>query len=286
MKLKSYVAAGIAAMALVMGSAMCVYANPSVTAVPSTGKKDQYEVSDVKDMADYDEIAKKHPAVIGAIEEVNASKEKSTKKFIEKIIKDADEKTKASAEKIKDLLEGSEFLSNFFDIHVRDNELASSDYIRENLDVEKSKDGKFRVTLKVPTLTKNNKKVYVLHYSKENGEWEVLWPTEIDYEKKTLTIEFKDFSPAAVLAAFTVDDDKAGTIEAPAEEEEDVDDKTTSSRSSHENDDDDDDEDEDNGDNSSSSGTSAKSPKTGVADTWMLWFAASAILAGAARKKH
>ncbi len=282
MKLRSYLAAGIATMALMMGSAICVYANPSVTAVPSTGKKDQYEVSDVKDMADYDEIAKKHPAVIDAIEEVNASKEKSTKKFVDNLLKETNEKTKESVEKIKELLEGSEFISNFFDIHVRDNELASSEYIRKNLDVEKSKDGKFRVTLHVPTLTKNNKRPYVLHYSKEKGEWEVLWPTEIDYEKKTLTVEFRDFSPAAVLAAFAVDDDKAGTIETPTEEEEDDGDKTESSRQN----DDDDDEDEDDDDNTSSSSSSAKSPKTGVADTWMLWFAASAILAGAAKKRH
>ena len=101
MKLKSYLAAGVMALAFVMGSSICVYANPSVTALPSAGKKDQYEVSDVKDMADYEEIKEKHPVVIGAIEEVNSSKEKSTKKFVETILKDADEKTKKSVEKIK-----------------------------------------------------------------------------------------------------------------------------------------------------------------------------------------
>jgi hypothetical protein len=281
MKLRTYLTAGVIAMALVMGSSLCVYANPSVTAVPSTGKKDQYEVSNIKDMLGYDEIAEKHPVVIGAIEEVNSSKEKSTQKFVDTILKDADEKTKASVEKIKDILENSEFISNFFDIHVKDNELASSDYIRKNLDVEKSKDGKFRVTLHIPTLTKNNKKVYVLHYSKDNNEWEVLWPKEIDYEKKTITIEFKDFSPAAVLAAFAVDEDSTGTVETPTDEEDDSD-KTKTARS-HDDDDDDDDDDDS---SSSSSSSSAKSPKTGVADTWMLWFAASALLAGAARKRH
>ena len=287
MKLKSYLAAGVMALAFVMGSSICVYANPSVTALPSAGKKDQYEVSDVKDMADYEEIKEKHPVVIGAIEEVNSSKEKSTKKFVETILKDADEKTKKSVEKIRETLENSEFISNFFDIHVKDNELASSDYIRKNLDVEKSKDGKFRVTLHVPALTKNNKKVYVLHYSKEKGEWEVLWPKEIAYEKKTITIEFRDFSPAAVLAAFTVDDDNTGTVEAPADDsndDKDDSDTTTTARNNKHDDDDDDDDDDDS--SSSSSNSSAKSPKTGVADTWMIWFAASALLAGAAKKRH
>lgn len=289
MKMKPHVLAGILAAVLVMGSAMSVYAKQSVTAVPDTKHSDQYEVTDIKDSLEYKEIKKSNPTVIEAIDAVNNSTEKSAEQFAAMILKDTNEKTRESAADIQDLLKNSKFLSNFFDVHVSGNEMASSDFIRDNLDVSLSDNGMFQVKLTVPTLTKNNGKVYVLHYSRETGKWEVLWPTSIDYENKTITVEFANFSPAAVLAAFTVDDGTTPVVEPVVDDDkkDDTEDDTAiEDDKEKDTDDDDKDKDDDDDDDDHHSKSSAKSPKTGVADTWMLWFAASALLAGAAKRRH
>ena len=141
MKMKTHVLAGILAAVLVMGSAMSVYAKQSVTAVPDTKHSDQYEVTDIKDSLEYKEIKKSNPTVIEAIDAVNNSTEKSAEQFAAMILKDTNEKTRESAADIQDLLKNSKFLSNFFDVHVSGNEMASSDFIRDNLDVSLSDNG-------------------------------------------------------------------------------------------------------------------------------------------------
>ena len=306
MNLKRRISIGFLTLGLILGNTLCAYANPSVTAVPSADHDDQYEISDVSPMLD--ELKDEGAVVVAdAIKEFNENEDKSARKFLENILKDTNEKTRASAEKIRDILENSEFLSDFFDIHVADNENASSEYIRKNLDVEKSSNGKFRVTLSVPTLTDRNKSVYVIHYSKETGEWEILYPVDIDYTNKTIVVEFENFSPAAILAAITEDTDDAAAEDEksePAQSDQDstgesaiaddqeesaeADEAADSQGSSEREDDDEDDDDDDDEDSSSSHDkkSSSKSPKTGLADTWMLWFAASAVLGAAAIKKH
>lgn len=269
MKLLSRTAPAVLALSLVIGSAMTVFANPSATAVPDLSHEDQYEVTSLKDSLAYEELYNNNQVACDAIETVNDSKDKSTATFVNAILKDTNAKTKASAEKVKDLVKKSNFLTGFFDIHVRDKEMMKSDDLRE-LDLATTKSGKFKVKLEVPALTANNKNPYVLHFSQERQEWEVLWPTEVDYENKILTIEFEDFSPASILAAA----DAGEEVPAKADQKSDNDDE------------DDDDDDSDSSSKSSSGSSNAKSPKTGVADTWILWFGASAILAGAARKRH
>lgn len=280
MKLVSKLAPAFLVASLMLGSAMTVFAAPSATAVPDLSHNDQYEVTDLKSSLSYEELYNNNQVACKAIEEVNESKDKSTKTFVQNILKDTNEKTKASAEKIKDIIANSDFLTGFFDIHVQDKEMMKSDELKK-LDLKKSDSGFFEVTLEVPSLTKNNKKPYVLHFSQERQEWEILWPTAIDYEKKTLTVEFKDFSPASILTVANAGE------EAPVEEEpEELTDDTSkdtpdSSKTTADNDDDDDDS-----HSSSKKSSGAKSPKTGVADTWILWLGASAVLAGVARKRH
>lgn len=275
MKLVSRLAPGVLALSLVLGSAMTVFAQPSATAVPDLEHSDWYEVTDLEDSLAYEDLYNNNNVVCGAIKELNESKDKSTDTFVKAILKDTNTKVKASAEKIQDVVRNSDFLTGFFDIHVQDKEMMKSDELRK-LDLATSKNGYFKVTLEVPALTENNKNPYVLHFSQERQEWEILWPTHVDYEKKTLTIEFKDFSPASILAV-----SDAGK-EVPEEEmkEDTSEEKSDSDKAV-------DDDDQDDDDSHSSSGSSkAKSPKTGVADTWILWFGASAIFAGAARKRH
>jgi len=104
------------------------------------------------------------------------------------------------------------------------------------------------------------------------------------YKEKTITVSFKDFSPAAIMAVIDSEEAPAPTAVTENTEEENpeviADDNTEDTKDTE------DSSSSKDSKSSSSSKSSAKSPKTGVADTWMLWFAASAVLAGAAAKKH
>lgn len=284
MRLMSKLFAGALAMSFVMASAVTVFASPSVMAVPDADAGAQYEISnitkyDYEDSTDYNRFAST------GMQYINEGQEKSPSEFIAIIEKDTNEKTKKSVETVKEAVTGSKFLTNFFDVHVEDYYYASTEYLNEHKDeipVKRSADGKFVVTLRVPALTEKNKNPFVLHFSKDRQEWENLYPTAIDYTNKTLTIEFKDFSPAAILAVVDAEQtpaDAPATVEVIKDGQKVVtakdsdssgSSKSSSSKSS----------------SSKSSSSSAKSPKTGVADTWVLWFAASAVLAGVAKKRH
>lgn len=48
-------------------------------------------------------------------------------------------------------------------------------------------------------LSKTAKNVKVLHYSTERNTWEILTPKSVDFDNKTITQEFKDLSPVAVI---------------------------------------------------------------------------------------
>lgn len=285
MRLMSKLFAGALAMSFVMASAVTVFASPSVMAVPDADAGAQYEISnitkyDYEDSTDYNRFAST------GMQYINEGQEKSPSEFIAIIEKDTNEKTKKSVETVKEAVTGSKFLTNFFDVHVEDYYYANTQYLNDHKDeipVKRSADGKFVVTLRVPALTEKNKNPFVLHFSKDRQEWENLYPTAIDYTNKTLTIEFKDFSPAAILAVVDAEQtpaDAPATVEVIKDGQKVVtakdsdssgSSKSSSSKSSS---------------SKSSSKSSAKSPKTGVADTWVLWFAASAVLAGVAKKRH
>ena len=64
----------------------------------------------------------------------------------------------------------------------------------------KTDDGKYLVTLSVPTLTEGMTDVLLLHYSTVRSVWEIVEPTDVDYASQTITAEFEDLSPAAVIA--------------------------------------------------------------------------------------
>ena len=55
------------------------------------------------------------------------------------------------------------------------------------------------VTWEVPNLVKTLKSVKVLHYSTVRNAWEILTPKSVDFDNKTITQEFKDLSPVAVI---------------------------------------------------------------------------------------
>ena len=55
------------------------------------------------------------------------------------------------------------------------------------------------LTWEVPNLVKTAKNVKVLHYSTVRNTWEILTPKSVDFDNKTITQEFKDLSPVAVI---------------------------------------------------------------------------------------
>ena len=67
------------------------------------------------------------------------------------------------------------------------------------------------VTWEAPNLVKTLKSVKVLHYSTVRNTWEILTPKSIDFEDKTITQEFKDLSPVAVIYK-SKDTNKEATI--------------------------------------------------------------------------
>jgi len=278
---------GALTMTFVLGGTVSVFAAPSpeVTVIVDD-KPEQYEVSNIKDGAHWKDVQEKNKETAAAIEAVNKSTKKSPATFIADIEKDTNEKTKKSVEKIKETVLKSEFLTGFFDVHVKGWEKEDEESIKQNADLKRDKDGNYLVKLRVPTLTENNKNPYVLHFSKTRQEWEILTPdaSGVDYKEKTITVSFKDFSPAAIMAVIDSEEAPAPTAVTENTEEENpeviADDNTEDTKDTE------DSSSSKDSKSSSSSKSSAKSPKTGVADTWMLWFAASAVLAGAAAKKH
>lgn len=63
-----------------------------------------------------------------------------------------------------------------------------------------TEDGKYLVTLEVPALTSSMTEIGLLHYSTVRNLWEIVEPTEVNYDEKLITAEFEDLSPAAVIA--------------------------------------------------------------------------------------
>ena len=76
-------------------------------------------------------------------------------------------------------------------------------------------DGSHEVTIKVPELTKAMVNVKLVHYSTQRSLWEVITPSDVNYDSKQITAVFKDLSPVAVIADIDesklTDDEGTGT---------------------------------------------------------------------------
>ncbi|HIS31716.1 MAG TPA: LPXTG cell wall anchor domain-containing protein [Candidatus Limivivens intestinipullorum] len=67
-------------------------------------------------------------------------------------------------------------------------------------DVVLNEDGMYETTLSVPTLTEAATNVRILHYSTVRSLWEIVIPSDVNYEDKEITAAFEDLSPIVVLA--------------------------------------------------------------------------------------
>lgn len=88
---------------------------------------------------------------------------------------------------LTDQLVGKEMVTPFFDLKPENGGI-------------KNEEGKYVVTLSVPSLTKAMTDIQILHYSTVRNLFELITPTSVDYENKTITVVFEDLSPVAVIA--------------------------------------------------------------------------------------
>lgn len=188
--------AGILTAAMLMSPATA-WAGPSITdkvvvVEDSVGK---YIVTDkVEESEVFKAIETEDKEMTDLVKEVNEGK-KDIKAFTEKLTAQldtmTDEKAKEAVEKvIKEAEEKKlEFLTGFMSLEKE-----------TEAEVEKNKNGKYDVTVHVPILVKDLKDVVILYYNKELKCWELIEPTEVDFEKQTIKFEVEDFSLISVLA--------------------------------------------------------------------------------------
>ena len=188
--------AGILTAAMLMSPATA-WAGPSITdkvvvVEDSVGK---YIVTDkVEESEAFKTIETEDKEMTDLVKEVNEGK-KDIKAFTEKLTAQletiTDEKVKEAVEKvIKEVEEKKlEFLTGFMSFEKE-----------TDAEVEKNENGKYDVTVHVPILVKDLKDVVILYYNKELKCWEIIEPTEVDFEKQTIKFEVEDFSLISVLA--------------------------------------------------------------------------------------
>lgn len=188
--------AGILTAAMLMSPATA-WAGPSITdkvvvVEDSVGK---YIVTDkVEESEVFKAIETEDKEMTDLVKEVNEGK-KDIKAFAEKLTAQletiTDEKEKEAVEKVIKAVEEKklEFLTGFMSLEKE-----------TEAEVEKNENGKYDVTVHVPILVKDLKDVVILYYNKELKCWEIIEPTEVDFEKQTIKFEVEDFSLISVLA--------------------------------------------------------------------------------------
>lgn len=188
--------AGILTAAMLMSPATA-WAGPSITdkvvvVEDSVGK---YIVTDkVEESEAFKTIETEDKEMTDLVKEVNEGK-KDIKAFTEKLTAQletiTDEKEKEAVEKVIKAVEEKklEFLTGFMSLEKE-----------TEAEVEKNENGKYDVTVHVPILVKDLKDVVILYYNKELKYWELIEPTEVDFEKQTIKFEVEDFSLISVLA--------------------------------------------------------------------------------------
>ena len=196
MKKTNKILAGILTAAMLM-SPVTAWAGPSITdkvvvVEDSVGK---YIVTDkIEESEVFKAIETEDKEMTDLVKEVNEGK-KDMKAFTEKLTAQletiTDEKAKEAVEKVLKEVEEKklEFLTGFMSFEKE-----------TDAEVEKNGNGKYEVTIHVPILVKELKNIMILYYNKELKCWEIIEPTEIDFEKQTIKFEVEDFSLISVLA--------------------------------------------------------------------------------------
>lgn len=111
----------------------------------------------------------------------------TTEDVITRILEMVEASIPEELETFRQELEGKTMLSQFVDLDTTG-------------DVVLNEDGMYETTLSVPTLTEAATNVRILHYSTVRSLWEIVIPSDVNYEDKEITAAFEDLSPIVVLA--------------------------------------------------------------------------------------
>lgn len=138
----------------------------------------------------YKQLKESAPEVVSILDKVNdgTMEMKDVTAELTKMAEGlTDETAKAALEEVITKLENKDFVTGFVDLTA-------------DATAEKNENGKYEVTIDVPSMTDEATGYAVLHYSIERSVWELIDPSETDAEAKTITAEFEDLSPVAVVA--------------------------------------------------------------------------------------
>lgn len=138
----------------------------------------------------YKQLKESAPEVVSILDKVNdgTMEMKDVTAELTKMAEGlTDETAKAALEEVITKLENKDFVTGFVDLTA-------------DATAEKNENGKYEVTIDVPSMTDEATGYDVLHYSVERSVWELIEPSETDSEAKTITAEFEDLSPVAVVA--------------------------------------------------------------------------------------
>lgn len=144
----------------------------------------------IEESAAYKELQTSAPEVVAILDKVNdgTMEMKDVTAELTKMAETiTDEAAKAALEEVITKLESKDFVTGFVDLTADETAV-------------KNENGKYEITIDVPSMTDESTGFEVLHYSVERSVWEMIEPSETDAAAKTITAEFEDLSPVAVVA--------------------------------------------------------------------------------------
>lgn len=144
----------------------------------------------IEESETYKQLKESAPEVVSILDKVNdgTMEMKDVTAELTKMAEGlTDETAKTALEEVITKLENKDFVTGFVDLTA-------------DATAEKNENGKYEVTIDVPSMTDEATGYDVLHYSVERSVWELIEPSETDAEAKTITAEFEDLSPVAVVA--------------------------------------------------------------------------------------
>lgn len=185
--MKKKLLGSVLAVAVLAVSSLGVFAAGSKTAdvTPVGDNSGNYVVTQYEEekMA---ELEAEAPDVAELVRQSNDD-EITTEDVITRVLEMVEASIPEELETFRQELEGKTMLTQFVDLDTVG-------------DVVLNEDGMYETTLSVPTLTEAATNVRILHYSTVRSLWEIVIPSDVNYEDKEITAAFEDLSPIVVLA--------------------------------------------------------------------------------------
>lgn len=190
MKLRKCLMVCALAAVMTVGSASVASAAGSRTMNVTVQAEGISVAAKIEESEAYKQLKESAPEVVSILDKVNdgTMEMKDVTAELTKMAEGlTDETAKAALEEVITKLENKDFVTGFVDLTA-------------DATAEKNENGKYEVTIDVPSMTDEATGYDVLHYSVERSVWELIEPSETDAEAKTITAEFEDLSPVAVVA--------------------------------------------------------------------------------------